>query len=171
MGMLIPLLLLGACGGSAPANNASSAQAETDRSEPVADSAIDDRGNGVVALPPAATPTPTVASTFPAPFRGRWGMVANDCDPARADAKGLMTVEADRLRFYESRGAPTRIEIASPFKLTAELAFTGEGQSWTKRTTMTLIEGGRTIIREESGPAASNGTCVVRLDPGRRSSR
>lgn len=150
------LLLLTACGGGeSAANNVSTAQAETGRSEPVADTATDDRGNAVVPLPPRATPLPTVETAFPKDFQGRWGMVANDCDPTRDDAKGLMTVAAESLRFYESRGKPTRIEIASPFKLTAELAFTGEGQAWTKRSTMTLIEGGRTMVREESEPAAS----------------
>src|SRR5690606_16407012 len=43
-----------------------------------------------------ATPTPTPGettevTTIPAPIQGRWGLVAADCEPGRADAKGLLT--------------------------------------------------------------------------------
>src|SRR3546814_5910594 len=68
------------------------------------------------------------ATVLPVDFQGRWGLVANDCDPARDDNKGLMTVAADTLKFYESRGVVKTVTIASPTKLTADLAFTGEGQ-------------------------------------------
>ena len=145
--ILAALLPLAACGGGEEAGNNSSDQATT-TVEPVPSNATVDPQNTVVPLPPAASPTPVAASGFPAEYQGRWGMVPNDCDPARDDAKGLMVVGADRLTFYESRGTPTRIEQTTPTRLVAELGFTGEGQEWTRRTSFTLADGGRTLVTE-----------------------
>jgi len=151
--ILAPLLLLGACGGGEDAGNNSSDDAATTVTEPVPDNATVDPQNSVVPLPPAASPTPVAASGFPQAFQGRWGLGVNDCDPARDDSKGLMVVSADAVGFYESRGVPSRIEATTPTRLVAEIAFTGEGQQWTKRTAMQLQDGGRTLVREESDPA------------------
>jgi len=147
----LPVLLLAACsGGETPANNGS--EEATTVTEPVPSNATLDVQNRVVPLPePSATPV--AATTFPQGFRGRWALGANECDPANTDiAKGLMTVEASRVVHYESRGTPRAIEIASPQKLTAEIAFTGEGQEWTRRATWTLTDGGRTLIAETDDP-------------------
>src|SRR3546814_1708683 len=99
-------------------------------------------------------PYPTLFRS-PVDFQGRWGLVANDCDPARDDNKGLMTVAADTLKFYESRGVVKTVTIASPTKLTADLALTGEGQTWNKIATFTLLDGGKTLLRAENDPALS----------------
>ncbi len=40
---------------------------------------------------------------IPAQYRGRWGMVANDCQPGRDDAKGLIEVGDTTVKFYEAR--------------------------------------------------------------------
>jgi len=142
-----PLLLLGACGGGEAGNNSSDEAATT--VEPVPDNATDDPGNSVVPLPPAASPSPIAANGFPQGFQGRWGLGDKDCDPASADvAKGLMAVEPARVVFYESRGTPTRIEQTTPTRLVAELGFTGEGQSWTRRSTFTLLDAGKTLLTE-----------------------
>src|SRR3546814_10414116 len=69
------------------------------------------------------------ATVLPVDFQGRWGLVANDCDPARDDNKGLMTVAADTLKFYESRGVLTTVTIASHTKLTADLSRSEEHTS------------------------------------------
>jgi hypothetical protein len=145
---LAALLLVAACSGGESAGNNGSEEA-VNSTEPVPDNATLDAQNSVVPIAPAASPSPVAASGFPQPFQGRWALGEADCDPAKADiAKGLMTVTADGVRHYESRGRATRVEVASPTKLTAELAFTGEGQEWTRRATWTLTDAGKTLTAE-----------------------
>ncbi len=92
----------------------------------------------------------TAAKVLPASFVGRWGMVPNDCDPSRDDAKGLMEITPEMLRFYESRGTVRSVAIASPAKVTADVAFSGEGQTWEKAVTLILADNGGALVREES---------------------
>ncbi|SFP90084.1 hypothetical protein [Sphingomonas rubra] len=143
-------LLLAACGSSEEAgNNSSSGEGQVVEQTPA--NLQDDPNNSVVPLTsPAAEPTasPSPIASLPAAFRGRWGMVPNDCVPDRDDAKGLMTVSADTLGFYESRGRVTQAELLGPAAVRLDLAFTGEGQEWTRRTTLTLLDDGRTLIAE-----------------------
>ena len=87
---------------------------------------------------------------LPASFVGRWGMVANDCDPARDDAKGLMEITPGLLRFYESRGTVKAVTIASPDKVKADIGFEGEGQTWQSALTLTIVDGGKALVREEA---------------------
>lgn len=105
--------------------------------------------------PPAnrARPAPAAVrlSGLPPAFRGRWALVPADCEPGRADAKGLMVVEARRLSFYESRAVPLAVAASGPDRLTARLRYAGEGQEWTQDAVLTLSDGGRTLVRDEKG--------------------
>lgn len=96
-------------------------------------------------------------ATIPAGMQGRWGLTENDCDPARADNKGLMVVAVTTLRFYESRATLTGIDRARPDTLTAGFAFTGEGQTWTRRITFELQDAGMLLIRRDAGDGAYPG--------------
>jgi hypothetical protein len=113
--------------------------------------------NSVNAIDPAAAPdaSPTDAATapgrLPAAFLGRWGLVPADCTSTRGDAKGLMTVEADRLTFYESRATIARVDTVSPTELKASLAFSGEGQEWTQETPLILEDNGNALTRTADG--------------------
>lgn len=100
---------------------------------------------------PAAVASPIPAATIPAAMIGRWGLVANDCDPTRTDAKGLMTIGLGELRFYESRAVPRNSQAVGESEWTTELDYTGEGQTWTERTTFTVKDGGRTLVRRADG--------------------
>jgi hypothetical protein len=82
-------------------------------------------------------PEPGAAVSIPAQYRGRWGMVAADCEPGRSDAKGLMVVEATRLSFYESRAKLLEQRPAIATSFSGLFAFTGEGQNWQKVQTFT----------------------------------
>lgn len=158
------LLLLAGCeGGSAGGNTAS----EESAGQPVVQQGVpenltDDPRNEAIPLepPPAPTPTPSAASTpaslsaFPASIQGRWGLVAADCAPGRADAKGLMVVGPKTLRFYESRATATTLTQPRSARVEARLAFTGEGQEWTRVNALTLINDD-TLVREERDPATS----------------
>lgn len=154
--VIIAALLLAACsGGEGGGDNEDQPAAQVVERTP--DNLQDDPNNSVVPLapPPAPSPTASPVAALPEAFQGRWGMVANDCEPGRADAKGLMTVSADLLRFYESRGRVERARAPRPGTVELDLAFTGEGQAWNRTETLTLTDGGRTLVREEREPAGS----------------
>ena len=126
---------------------------------------------------PTATPSPSAsaspgddtAAAIPPRFRGRWGLVSADCDPRRDDNKGLMTVAARQLRFYESRAVPAKIERAGPDALAVTLAFSGEGQTWSEIARLTLRQNGRVLVRTgaEGGPLRYT-RCRAPQGPGRR---
>jgi len=151
-------LALASCGSSDGGNNSGDEAGGGNDTPPAAapertpDNLTMDAQN---AMTPVATPSPRPLDAFPVPFQGRWGMVAEDCDPARSDAKGLMTLTADAARFYESRGAVSALTAVGRDQIRASLALTGEGQSWRRDTLFTLVDGGRTLIREETTPAGS----------------
>jgi hypothetical protein len=108
--------------------------------------------NGVsTPAPPAANQGP--AAAIPAALQGRWGMTPADCTSTRGDAKGLLVVSSDGLRFYESRAVPSRNVQKSDDSFSADFGFTGEGQTWTKFQTLTLDDD--KLVRTESSPMAS----------------
>ena len=102
----------------------------------------------------AATPAPT---ELPAPIRGRWGLVAADCDPARDDAKGLLTITGTKLEFYESVGTLDTIMEAEPTRVRAAFDFEGEGMTWEREVVLDVQDGGSTLIRRDYGEDASPG--------------
>lgn len=138
---LIALAALSACDGSASDEAETPAATET----------------GAATLTPSAdTATPSPAPTaIPVAIQGRWGLVAADCEPGRSDAKGLLTITGDKLEFYESVGTLDEIEEASANRIGAGFDFTGEGMEWERNVTLTLEDGGETLVRREEGEGAS----------------
>lgn len=102
---------------------------------------------------PAPTASPSVASAIPAALQGRWGLVAADCEPGRADAKGLLVVSANKLEFYESVGTLGPVSESDASSLRALFAFTGEGMTWTRDMQLTVE--GDTLVRREFGADAA----------------
>lgn len=98
-----------------------------------------------------------VAQTIPAALHGRWGMVPGDCSPERGDAKGMLTVDATTLRFYESAATLEAVKSSSGTGIRATFAFTGEGMAWRRDEELTLEDGGRALVRREFGSEASPG--------------
>src|SRR5687767_8399070 len=45
-------------------------------------------------------------AAIPEALQGRWALTPDDCTSARGDAKGLLVVSRDELRFYESVAKP-----------------------------------------------------------------
>ena len=107
--------------------------------------------NGAAVAPAPANASPV--ASIPAALQGRWGMTPADCTSTRGDAKGLLVVSSDGLRFYESRAVPVRNAQKSDDSFSADFAFTGEGQTWTKFQTLTLDD--VKLVRTESSPMAS----------------
>ena len=153
-------LFLASCGGNDPV----AAEADNTAGLPSIDSVAGGRdgtpsADGGARSNPgsqAAAPTPAnmvAAAAIPARLHGRWGMTPGDCTSTRGDAKGLLVVRADGLQFHESRAVPVRNVETSDDSISADFAFTGEGQSWTKYQALTLDDD--RLVRTESSPMAS----------------
>ncbi|HEU4651233.1 MAG TPA: hypothetical protein VFS49_07440 [Croceibacterium sp.] len=104
--------------------------------------------------PDAATPAPTM---LPAAMQGRWGLVPADCTSTRGDAKGLLTVSPDKLRFYESVGTLDTVMDAEPSRIRASFDFEGEGMTWQREMVLDVQDEGTTLIRREYGEDAAPG--------------
>ena len=100
-------------------------------------------------LPVPQPKASALAYDVPPSFVGRWGLTPADCDPDRADTKGLLTIASDKLSFYESKGRVDRITRHSPYDVTLALDMTGEGQSWTSTMRLTLDAASTRLIRTE----------------------
>lgn len=116
--------------------------------------------SAVPTLEPVATPTsdsPSDTATIPAALRGRWGLAAEDCTSTRGDAKGLLRIAADTIRFYESRGILRRVIERDDSRIVADFDFEGEGQTWKRRMTLDGQNGGKTLVRRDQGADAMPG--------------
>jgi hypothetical protein len=105
------------------------------------------------AQPTATDPPPAPATLIPAALQGRWGLAPNDCTSTRGDAKGLLVIGPDSLKFYESRAVPGGNGQTSPDSISGDFHFTGEGQTWTKFEVLALQK--HELVRTESNPMAS----------------
>lgn len=129
--------------------------------------AIDDTNNlnaEIETLPPDEGNEATAAANeaelstallIPAAFHGRWGMVPADCTSTRGDAKGLITIDGDSIKFFESQGKLTKVTLNAPENFTGTFAFTGEGQSWTNSQNLKLSGSSNTLIRSETDVSQS----------------
>jgi len=156
MGLLILVSALAGCGGSDPvAKDAdTSGLPSIDNVAGAKDGSPSADGSAptnVATTPAAANPAP--AAAIPATLHGRWGLTPGDCTSTRGDTKGLLVVSGDGLRFYESRAVPSRNVKASADSISADFAFTGEGQTWTRYQALTLEDD--KLVRTESSPMAS----------------
>ena len=102
---------------------------------------------------PVDLPEPQSLPGIPAKFAGRWGMVPADCTSTRGDAKGLMTISGDTLKFYESRARAEDIAARGNGRVTMKLRFSGEGKTWTTQQSLTMESDGRTLVRQETAPS------------------
>ena len=105
---------------------------------------------------PTAMETPAPAEIPPA-LRGRWGLVPGDCTSNRGDAKGLLTVSADKLEFYESVGTLDAIKESTPTRIRASFNFEGEGMTWQREIVLDVQESGAALIRRDYGDDAAPG--------------
>jgi hypothetical protein len=107
-----------------------------------------DEGNEETARANAInTVEPAKAAAIPATYHGRWGMVANDCQPGRDDAKGLITIDGKTVKFYEAVATLKEQRPAIATSFAGQLDFTGEGQNWQK--VMTFTRTGDALKRAE----------------------
>src|SRR5687768_3461346 len=126
-------LLLISCGRPEPV--ADEAENAETLPPPPGDNATDPSGaapppNSATSPKPANGPAPAAAATIPAAMHGRWSLTPGDCTSTRGDAKGLLTITATELRFYESRAVPVGDVDTSADSISGDFAFTGEGMEW-----------------------------------------
>src|SRR6478609_1496137 len=148
--VLPALLVLGACGNVTLGD-------DTTTEEAAAQGNLAENSSVAPTLsPPVDTGTPA-PTEIPATIRGRWGLVPADCDPARDDAKGLLTITAEKLEFYESVGTLDTIMEAEPSRIRAAFDFEGEGMTWQREVVLDVQDNGATLIRREYGEDAAPG--------------
>jgi hypothetical protein len=144
----LSLLLTSACAKRDPvapeANDAAAAEAV-----PAANRAAAREAESVVLPPPAEGSMPP--GPIPAQLRGRWGLTPADCTTTKGDAKGLIVIGADQIRFYESVARPLPGHSSTADSMTADFAFTGEGQTWTRHESIGVRRD--ELTRTESRPA------------------
>jgi hypothetical protein len=106
-------------------------------------------GSGLNEADDAESEDPNQA-LIPAQYRGRWGMVANDCQPGRDDAKGLIVIGDTSIKFYEATATLKEQRRAIATSFAGQFDFTGEGQTWQKVMTFTRT-GDKLKRAEEEG--------------------
>lgn len=107
---------------------------------------------------PGASEAPGVgAASFPAVMRGKWGMNAADCDPQRTDNKGMMTIAANTVKFYESIAELGTVRDSSDMALRATFDYEGEGMAWQRDARFELADGGKVLVLTEYGEDAPQG--------------
>lgn len=103
-----------------------------------------------------AEPLPAAVLAIPEEMQGRWGLVPADCTSTRGDAKGLIEVTGESIRFYESTGTLDTLAEGErePGTFRATYAFTGEGQEWSRDMQLAVSDDGSALTRTEYGEDA-----------------
>jgi hypothetical protein len=131
---------------------------------------VDDHANNSVGLPDVqragssasgephadtqpAKPLPAPTVHIPTALQGRWGLTPADCTTSLGDAKGLLVINGDELRFYESRAVPADGAHTDADSISGSFAFTGEGQSWVRYEALKVDK--QRLTRTETNPSAS----------------
>lgn len=81
-------------------------------------------------------------ATIPDGFRGTW---AGSHDKCGVPSEGRLTVYADRIGFYESRGRVLAVKVISEREVEVSLELSGEGQVWRRTVRYRLSEDGRSM--------------------------
>lgn len=108
-------------------------------------------------VPYASTMPATLPTAIPTTIQGRWGLVAADCTSTKGDAKGLLEITANHLKFYESVGALGAVREGDDDDIRAHFSFTGEGMEWQREMDLELEEDGKVLVRKEYGEGAAPG--------------
>lgn len=149
---LVALLALSACDSTSPDT--------APTGEPSSSDALPAPSETASATPspaPTATSTTPAVSGFPAAMQGRWGLVAADCTSQAGDNKGMITVSASEIRFYESIAEIQTVKESSATRLRATLAYEGEGMKWNRDALLQAKPATNQLVLEEFGSDAVPG--------------
>lgn len=125
--------------------------------EPAAEQSKQGEAGGSVSAEEISPKPAAEENAIPEMLRGRWGLVPADCTSTRGDAKGLLTITADKLEFYESVATLGPIREVDADSIGASFDFTGEGETWIQEVALSTPDGGKTLVREDMGPRAQPG--------------
>jgi hypothetical protein len=162
---LLPgLLVLAACGGGSEADyNRVEVPEAVAEAQNAIDAAVIANGAATTARAgvPVTKPSANAARgrALPKEFQGYWGVTPNDCELANTDATGRINVDADTIRFYESKARVLDVLDPSPYAVTTDLRFEGEGETWQRRTEWKLANGGTTLVRRDGGQTVRYSRC------------
>ena len=145
----LAFLAIVACGGNDPVDEKANRTVGLPDIDATAPSAAGEPHKDTV----PAKSLPAAATAIPAALQGRWGLTPADCTSSLGDAKGLLVINANELRFYESRAVPIDGTAADADSISGDFAFTGEGQSWTRYEALKVH--GQRLTRTEVKPSAS----------------
>ena len=108
---------------------------------------------------PAKSETPIAGDgkTIPAAIRGRWALKVADCTAKKGADLTALAIDATNLRFYESHGELARVVSSDTSHIVADYRFSGEGAEWDRRMQLDLADGGKTLVRRDSGEGAAAG--------------
>lgn len=107
--------------------------------------------------PPEQKPAVTPAGTLPASLHGRWTGLNDRCGDKSAELE--LTVTPKSLIFHESVGSVTGVAAGSGGKVRVDAAFTGEGDSWTKKLELRPSANGRELTIINDGAAVTRKRC------------
>lgn len=119
-------------------------------------------GPSPVEAPAPPAPAKPAASQVPAAFLGKWDTEVKSCGTGMSDGK--LTIAADRIDFYESSGPITAVAVNGPREVVISTTLSGEGETWTDKTTFRLSDDGKTLT-DVSDPAEEHPFVRVRC-PG-----
>lgn len=161
---LVAALSLAACSGQEPSENEIQV---IDPGSPVED---DDASFNTLdgVLPDAAPQPPTsgedgaderegVASAIPARFRGEWTEEPSAC--GSGDSVTRLRIGADALRFYESIAKVREVEVVSDGVIEVTADYSGEGQTWTNQSRLSLSPEGDTLTVAGEGATMTRSRC------------
>lgn len=122
-----------------------------------------DLGHGSVSgcARPTGTPPPRPAEetvTLPAAFRGTWAPDQAACAPNSRNVERLVIGPAT-LRFHESVGRLTAVELRAPSVARVTAAYAGEGEQWTATHVLRLADRDRQMVVEGEGFRAVKAYC------------
>lgn len=93
------------------------------------------------------------AAQIPASFQGTWDYEGGTCAP-ESDLR--LNIEASAITFYESYGELVSVESIDPFAVSLDLKMSGEGESWTQRLDLRLVDAKMgLLVRDGERPGSS----------------
>ena len=98
-----------------------------------------------------------VAAAIPSRFQGEWNQDPSACGTGASDTR--LRIGAEELRFYESAGDVSEVEVVNDRVIDVTASYSGEGQSWTNKRRLTLSEDGGTLTVSGDGATMTRTRC------------
>lgn len=126
-----------------------------------ADSVARDSANGAVPSTDAGdisanqsgdrpdTANDAAGGTIPARFRGEWNADRAACGTGSSESR--LRIGADEIRFYESVGAVSAVNVVSDRVVVVTAEYTGEGETWQDERRLTLSQDGGSLTVSGGG--------------------